>query len=76
MSTNTKPNPTVKLIKDFTTVLVLEGRDKLADGLYAVAEKVDISPEQEKFCETFRKELEQKKREKELANAKVAPAKA
>ena len=69
-----KPNETIKLCKDFATVIVLEGRDKLADGLYAVAEKVDITVPQENFCRTFRRNLELKRAEKERQNSKAVPA--
>ena len=67
-------NNTFSLIKDFTKVLALEARDKGADVLYAAAEKVDISAQQETFCENFHKQLEQKRLEKERKNLKVATA--
>ena len=71
-----KENETVKLFKNFTKVLFLEGRDKLADSLYAAAEKVDITEEQESFCKNFRNDLERRRAEKEHSREKVSPARA
>jgi hypothetical protein len=71
-----KPNETFQLIKDFSKVMILEGRDKLADGIYKVAETVDITQEQEKFCESFHKKIEDKRREKESKNLNLSGAKA
>ena len=69
-----KENETFKMIKSFSKVLILEGREKLADGLITVAEKIDITDDQKKFCESFHSEIEQKRMEKESKNLSGAKA--
>ena len=65
---------TFSMIKDFTKVLGLEARDKTADALYNVAEKIDISVQQETFCTNFHKELELKRINKERDSHKLKGA--
>lgn len=73
MATATK-NSTFSLIKNFSKVLGLEARDKAADVLYNAAEKIDITVQQETFCDNFHKDMEQRRIAKERANLKGATA--
>lgn len=62
-------NETWGLVKDFTKVMVLEGRAKVAEGLYAVAEKVDTTEQQKTECSNFHIKMQQKRLDKERLHA-------
>ena len=62
----TSGRKTFRLCKTFAKVLGLEIRDKAADGLYTVAEKIDITTAQETECSNFHLEMDELAKEKEL----------
>lgn len=84
MSNNLNPKLAVKeatrstfsFIKDFSKVMVFEGREKAAAGLEALADKIDTTPEQKQWKEDTKKEFERLRLQKELKSAKPAGAKA
>lgn len=76
---NTKPEAdrsTFSFIKDFTKVMVFEGREKIAEELETLADKIDTTPEQKRWKDNTKAEFERLRTEKELKHAKVAGAKA
>lgn len=74
----------VKLAKDFSSVLAIEGRDAVSEGLRTAADKIEPTEQQRRFAASKRNEWEQKaaadakrkEREKENGkiNAQVSPA--
>jgi hypothetical protein len=65
------------LTKDFASVLAIDGRESLAEGLVKVAEKVQPTDEQLKWASSKRNEWEQKakadKARKEREACQVRP---
>jgi len=82
MSTEkTNPNSTLNFIKDFSKVMLFEGREKTAAGISKVAagveilaDKVDTTPEQKTWKERTKKKFEEMRAEKELKHAKGCKA--
>lgn len=81
MSTNQNTNSTFSFIKDFSKVMVFEGREKTAAGISKVAagieilaDKVDTTPEQKSWKEKTKKKFEEIRAEKELKHAKGCKA--
>jgi hypothetical protein len=73
--TNAKPeHTTFGFIKDFSKVLVLDGREKVAEGIYNVADFVDTTQEQKNWSRSKKAEFERLRKEKELAAQKTVPA--
>lgn len=67
---------TFSFIKDFSKVMVFEGREKAAAGLEVLAEKIDTTPVQKQWKDKTKKEFERLRLEKELESAKPDGAKA
>lgn len=67
---------TFEYLKNFSKVLVLDAREASADGLKAVAEKIEPTNEQKKWKENQKAEMdllrEEKEAEKILAKVKTA----
>jgi len=78
MAQNTEKSSELKesliLAKDVFKHLVLEGRRATANGITTVAEKIDITKEQESFINKIHQKLEQKARDRKNAKLQTATA--
>ena len=72
MSEESKIKRFASLAKDFGSVLAIEGRDAIGDGLRTVAEKIEPTEQQRKWAASKRNEWEQKAKAEEARKAKLA----